>query len=96
MSTRECQQVQYRCNQTSPNIEPAPLPRFKLMHVVSSTFYGKKCNIDFSLSFCWILVLHLIKGGLSLGVGRALDVMMAKELLMRRCAWGHKSVWSGG
>lgn len=71
MSTRECQQVQYRCNQASPNTEPAPLARFKLMHIVCSTFYGKKCNIAFLLSFCWILVLHLKKGSLSLGMGRA-------------------------
>lgn len=96
MSTRESQQVQYRCNQASPNVKPAPLPRFKLMHVVRSTFYGKKCNIAFPLSFCWILDLHLKKGGLSLGMGGPLDIMMAKELLMCKCAWGHKSVCSGG
>jgi len=79
--TRERQQAQYGCNQSSPNTEPAPLARFKLMHVVSSAFYGKKCDMAFPLSFCWILVLHTKKGGLSLGMGRAVGYYDGQKAL---------------
>lgn len=39
---REFRQVHYWCHQANANVQPAPLSRLKLMHVVSSIFFHGK------------------------------------------------------